>query len=618
MRRIARLLIVFLIALAACSPSALPASDPATRVRPTAAPIERTAQPTAVPIARSLFPGVPAHPLMEMMTAARLPDAQVGLGGKTLTGQVELRSVQLVRPESADLAAIRQFYRAELPALGWQPLADYPGGTLYRRPAADGANEPGLMVTLTAVNGGLAVFDALRFEARGAVGPLSSVRAAAIPWGPDRIAPQSIAVSAAGEIYVASMLNHTVYRLAADGSVLGSWGGGAGPGAFGDYKGPSGVAVGPDGSVFVADPGNGRVQKFAPDGRYLASFGENLSSYALYSAAGIAVAADGTIYLAAGGKILVLDSDGSLRATWPVHLSPGHRHASVEWIAVGPTGSVYVSDYANNVIQKYSPLGSFLTEWGAMGYGPGQLDGPMGLAVAGERLYVVDEGNGRIQSFSLDGALLGVIGGRDDEPAFRGGRGIAVTAGGNVLVADDDSLRIESLAPAGAPALGSGHPAASDVPLPDPQGVALLPARLTDQEWIELGRRWLRGEPCAAPCWEGVTPGVTTVGAALDLLKRSPLIDPASVGVFELIDGGNEAVIEAFVSWTWIGNDYDGGKAAFKPAPPLPPPTPATNSGGDTFDIRPVEPDAALLAQIVTSISPNLGGYQPNPADHRP
>jgi len=41
---------------------------------------------------------------------------------------------------------------------------------------------------------------------------------------------------------------------------------------------------------------------------------------------------------------------------------------------------------------------------------------------------------------------------------------------------------------------------------------------------------WLQGVPCRAPCWEGITPGLTTVSQATTLLKNNSLI--SSVKVF--------------------------------------------------------------------------------------
>jgi hypothetical protein len=630
-RRIACSAAVFLVVLAACGSPAAPGPPAITQTAIASLPATPTADAGLASQAapdRWIFPGVPAHPLMSQMLPVRLPDTQVGLGGKTLGGQVELRTVHIFRPDSVSVAEIRQFYRDRLPTLGWQPLADYPNGTLYHRPSADGANEIGLAVTLIAADQRMAVFEALEFEAPGAVEPTAVTHAAAGQWGPEDFEPQGIAANAAGEIYVAFQRSYTVQRLAADGTAIATWGAkGSGPGEFGgDYSGPRGIAVGPDGSVFVVDPGNGRIQKFAPDGTYLATIrAGQVEADDMFGATGIAVDAAGTIYLADRSQIQLFNSDGSARATWPLHTPAGRDYTSAEWIAVDAAGAVYVSDHLNNLIQKYAADGSFVAEWGGPGVSPGLFDSPQGLAVVGESLYVVDGRQGRIQVFSLAGELRSLIGGADGDLAFYGGRGIVV-AGGEILVTNEDASDIQRFAPAARPALASAHPAVSAVPLPERGQMAMLPIRPSKRSWAELSTRWLRGEPCVAPCWEGITPGVTTVGEALDLLKRSPLIDPESVFVAELVDLKSSHV-EHYLSWRWIGNDYAGGEAAFSAVLPLPTPRPtpeptAADAGPPQFQFsdglfeeKAIDPDASMLAQIIVSIEPDLGNYRANPAD---
>lgn len=41
---------------------------------------------------------------------------------------------------------------------------------------------------------------------------------------------------------------------------------------------------------------------------------------------------------------------------------------------------------------------------------------------------------------------------------------------------------------------------------------------------VDWQSRWLQNIPCAAPCWEGITPGLTTDEQVLDLLKASPIL----------------------------------------------------------------------------------------------
>src|SRR5512132_3259667 len=41
---------------------------------------------------------------------------------------------------------------------------------------------------------------------------------------------------------------------------------------------------------------------------------------------------------------------------------------------------------------------------------------------------------------------------------------------------------------------------------------------------LDMRTRWLAGQPCAPPCWEGITPGKTRVDEAVALLNRHPMV----------------------------------------------------------------------------------------------
>lgn len=86
-------------------------------------------------------------------------------------------------------------------------------------------------------------------------------------------------------------------------------------------------------------------------------------------------------------------------------------------------GDVYVSDIGNARVQKFDSAGTFLTQWGSSGTGPGQFTEPAGLAVdAAGKVYVADagqqvpippggvSGGGRVMKFTSDGTYLQQIG----------------------------------------------------------------------------------------------------------------------------------------------------------------------------------------------------------------
>jgi hypothetical protein len=82
------------------------------------------------------------------------------------------------------------------------------------------------------------------------------------------VSPLGMAADGDGNLYVADAGTHKVHKLAADGTVLASWGGrGTGPGQF---ERPAAVALDSEGNVFVADTANSRIQKLSPSGALVA------------------------------------------------------------------------------------------------------------------------------------------------------------------------------------------------------------------------------------------------------------------------------------------------------------------------------------------------------------
>ncbi|HYF61559.1 MAG TPA: hypothetical protein VD886_02020 [Herpetosiphonaceae bacterium] len=86
-------------------------------------------------------------------------------------------------------------------------------------------------------------------------------------------------------------------------------------------------------------------------------------------------------------------------------------------------------------------------------------------------------------------------------------------------------------------------------PLPAPRGTP-APTRSTSQPSPVLGQGWktdwLRGIPCTAPCYAGITPGNTTIAEARSILERNPRVGA-------LVERGG------FVEWGWNNLDLIGG-----------------------------------------------------------
>jgi streptogramin lyase len=85
-------------------------------------------------------------------------------------------------------------------------------------------------------------------------------------------APRGLAADAAGNVYVADTDNHTIRKITPAGVVTtlagkpGESGNTDGAGAAARFSEPRSVAVDAAGNVFVADSGNGSLRQITPDG----------------------------------------------------------------------------------------------------------------------------------------------------------------------------------------------------------------------------------------------------------------------------------------------------------------------------------------------------------------
>jgi DNA-binding beta-propeller fold protein YncE len=183
-------------------------------------------------------------------------------------------------------------------------------------------------------------------------------------------------------------------------------------------NGPRAIAAGTNEDIYVADSRNHRILHIAADGSLLQEWGTFADN-------------------AAGNAPL-----GTFNEPWGV--------------AVGPDGSVYVTDTWNHRVQKFTEDGEPVTSWGQYGQplpevpeSQGYFWGPRGIAVdAGGHVFVADTGNKRIVVFDEDGNYITEFGsggldpGQFDEPV-----GVAAAADGTVFVTDTWNQRVQSFIP---------------------------------------------------------------------------------------------------------------------------------------------------------------------------
>lgn len=154
-----------------------------------------------------------------------------------------------------------------------------------------------------------------------------------------------------------------------------------------------------------------------------------------------------------------------------------------EALAVAPDGDVYVADQYSYVVQRFSPSGRFLGQWGSHGAGPGQFGAVGGLAVsrAGD-VYLVDSEHDRVEEFDSGGRFMRMWGSPghalgqfefgSGAPGAPPGGGIAV-AHGYVYVADTGNDRIERFTTQGTEPQGWGLRGSRSGQFNAPRGLAV-------------------------------------------------------------------------------------------------------------------------------------------------
>jgi len=124
-------------------------------------------------------------------------------------------------------------------------------------------------------------------------------------------------------------------------------------------------------------------------------------------------------------------------------------------IAVDRQGNVYVSEYGNNRIQKFSASGQLIEVIGRQGALAGQMDQPFGLFVdLRGTLFVAEWGNNRVQRFATAGQPAYVWGSASGQKSavrgeFNFPQGIAFDAQGMMYVTDAGNHRVQVFAPSG-------------------------------------------------------------------------------------------------------------------------------------------------------------------------
>ena len=290
--------------------------------------------------------------------------------------------------------------------------------------------------------------------------------------------PYSIALDAAGNLYVADTGNHCIRKVTPQGGVStfagnGEYGFVDGTGSAAQFNSPRSIAIDTAENLYVADTGNHCIRKVTPKGGVstLAGNGE----YGFADGAGIAARFNEPFGIAidAAGNLYVADTENHrIRKVTPegvVSTLAGSQEGDADGssaqfyypgsIAVDAACNLYVADVGNHRIRKITPEGVVSTLAGSKkGFVDGegsaaQFKKPRGITVdAAGNLFVADGGNHRIRMVmptgevcTLAGGMGGFADGLGEEAQFQMPSGVAIDAAGNLYVADSLNNRIRKI-----------------------------------------------------------------------------------------------------------------------------------------------------------------------------
>jgi NHL repeat len=304
--------------------------------------------------------------------------------------------------------------------------------------------------------------------------------------------PAGIAVDGAGNIYVTEIGNLTIRKITPAGVVTtvagaaGQFGSADGTGTAARFAQPLSVAVDAAGNLYVADTVNDTIRKITPAG-VVTTLAGSASQFGSVDGTGAAARFQAPAGVAAdsGGNVYVVDSQNrtirtvtlagvvtTVAGTAGMSGSADGTGAAARFnfpqgIAVDGVGNVYVADEVNHNIRKITPDAVVTTLAGAATM-RGSADGegtaarffaPLGTATDGAgNVYVADTGNSTIRKVTPDGVvstLAGVAGmsgsadGTGAAARFRSPRGVAVDSASNFYVADTGNRTIRKITPAG-------------------------------------------------------------------------------------------------------------------------------------------------------------------------
>lgn len=175
----------------------------------------------------------------------------------------------------------------------------------------------------------------------------------------------------------------------------------------GRFMTPRAITIDDQDRIYVVDK-TSRIQVFDRDGKFIRFW--RTPECVQGKPCGLSISQDGLLMVCDTHyfRVLFYTLEGDLvkdRTIGGVNGRGPGEFGFVTDVVQDSKGNYYIAEYGDyDRIQKFTPAGEFVYQWGEHGEQPGQFQRPQGLAMDSEdHLWVADASNNRIQVFDVSG-----------------------------------------------------------------------------------------------------------------------------------------------------------------------------------------------------------------------
>jgi streptogramin lyase len=208
--------------------------------------------------------------------------------------------------------------------------------------------------------------------------------------------PASISTDSVGNTYIADAGSAFIHKFSPQGEALLSF-------QENGLKQPQWIALDGGGAIYVTDPSRSSFFVFLPNGDRYRTIKLNVRPSS-ENELSLCVDANGRVHIldAGAGKIFTYNSRFRLAQTWQLPSGAGGGKSRFGDIAIGPDGSLYVSDISSNRILRLNSEGRVASEISAGARGTGR-DITGEFAVTNNYIFSMDVGGLVLHVWTMDG-----------------------------------------------------------------------------------------------------------------------------------------------------------------------------------------------------------------------